>query len=72
MWSSEKRSGLERHIGNYPSLEGFEDTGMEEVTCSEHVMRREEGPGLNPCAMPTFRRQGGGEASKGDGGEAEV
>lgn len=34
------RSGLERYIGNYPPIEGFGDTGMEEVPCGEHVMRR--------------------------------
>lgn len=28
------------------------------------------GPGLNPQAIPTFRSQGGGEGSKGDGEEA--
>lgn len=42
------RSGLERYIGNYPPIEGFVDTGMGEVPCGEHVMRREEGPGVNP------------------------
>lgn len=36
----------------------------QEVTCGEHVMRREEGTELNPGAIPTFRSQGGGEASR--------
>lgn len=56
MWSLEKRFGLERYIGNYLFLEGFEDIGMEEVICSEYVMRREEGLGLNLCVMLIFRR----------------
>lgn len=37
--SSEKRSRLERQIGNHPPIKGFEVTETEKVTCAEHKER---------------------------------
>lgn len=57
---------------NSPPIEGCQGTGMEEVTCRESVMSREEGPGLNPCTLPTVRNQGKGGAREGDEEDTKV
>lgn len=56
-----------RYVGNYPPVEDFEDTGMEEGAGGEGVRTREEGPGLNSGAIPRERppRSRGAEHWKG-------